>query len=213
MAEDWKARWKEGRIGWHEHEGNAGLRNYWPITGSARVLVPLCGKSTDLLWLAEQGNEVTGVELSEIAVRAFFAESKLTFEITQVGELLYFECSKPRITLVSGDYFQYADEPFDALYDRASLIALPPAIRPRYVSHTKSLLKPGAAQLLVTIAYDQSKVDGPPYSVPPLEVEGYWDNLELVAEQNGIEHTPPRFREAGFTKVNESVWTSVAARA
>ncbi len=39
----------------------------WRGTGR-RVLVPLCGKTPDLLWLAEQGNEIVGVELSEIAV-------------------------------------------------------------------------------------------------------------------------------------------------
>lgn len=64
-------RWREGRIGWHQPDGNASLRRHWRGTGP-RVLVPLCGKTPDLVWLAEWGNEVVGVELSEIAVQSFF---------------------------------------------------------------------------------------------------------------------------------------------
>ncbi len=55
---------------------SSALRKFWPgLAAGSRVLVPLCGKSVDLLWLVGQGCDVTGVELSEIAVRAFFAEA------------------------------------------------------------------------------------------------------------------------------------------
>ena len=210
MTEDWEVRWKEGRIGWHEQDGNTGLREYWPSPGiNKRVLVPLCGKSPDLLWLAKRGHIVTGVDLSEVAVRAFYAESGLSFKEKNVDDLVFFESSGLPITLACGDYFKFANAPFDALYDRASLIAFPQSIRPEYIRHTKSLLKPEATQLLVTLAYDQSKVDGPPYSVSPTEVAEYWDNLEIVARHNAIDSTPPKFRAAGITEVIESVWRSV----
>ena len=48
MNEPWIERWKEGRIGWHEPEGNASLQRHWRGTG-LRVIVPLCGKTPDLL--------------------------------------------------------------------------------------------------------------------------------------------------------------------
>ena len=207
MSEDWKSRWVEGRTGWHEAGGNSALREYWPTPGNGeRVLVPLCGKSPDLLWLAQQGHEVTGVELSEIAVRAFFEESSLDFETTEADGFLVLECSSPRITLVCGDYFDYSDKPFDALYDRASLVALPRHIRPDYVRHTKSLLKPDATQLLITLEYDQSRADGPPYSVLADEVADYWGNIPRIAGYNVIDSTPPKFRQAGLTEVTESIW-------
>ena len=86
MTEDWLLRWHEDRIGWHEASGNAALAKYWPaVAEHSRVLVPLCGKSPDLLWLASQGYEVTGIELSEIAIRAFFEESGLDFETGTAG--------------------------------------------------------------------------------------------------------------------------------
>lgn len=207
MTEDWHSRWQEGRIGWHEVNGNAALREFWPeVPTCARVLVPLCGKTPDLLWLADQGLDVTGVELSEIAVRAFFAEAGLAFEVSEANGLGWFRSSESLITIVCGDYFEFSDRPFDALYDRASLIALPPAIRPDYVRHTKTLLKPGTAQLLVTLQYDQAKVEGPPFSVQPEEVIRYWDDIQRINSRNCIEDTPPKFREAGLTDVIEAVW-------
>lgn len=207
MSEDWKSRWVEGRTGWHEANGSSVLRKYWPTPGiGERVLVPLCGKSPDLLWLAQQGHDVTGVELSEIAVRAFFEESSLDFETTEADGFLILKCSSPRISLACGDYFDYSDKPFDALYDRASLIALPQQIRPDYVRHTKLLLKPNATQLLITLEYDQSRADGPPYSVLAEEVAEYWGNIPRVSGSNVIDSTPPKFRQAGLTEVTESVW-------
>lgn len=207
MTEDWKSRWKEGRIGWHEAGGNEALRKHWPAPGNGeRVLVPLCGKSPDLLWLALEGYAVTGVELSEIAVRAFFEEANLGFELSQADGLMTFKCDEPAITLVCGDYFEFASEPFAAIYDRASLIALPPQIRPGYIKHTQSLLDTSAKQLLITLEYDQSKVDGPPFSVLADEVEGYWPKLRRVSEKNAINSTPPKFKEAGLTEVTEVVW-------
>ena len=207
MTEDWKSRWKEGRIGWHEAGGNKALRKYWPTLGNGeRVLVPLCGKSPDLLWLALKGYAVTGVELSEIAVRAFFEEANLGYELSQVGELTTFKSLEPAITLVCGDYFEFSSEPFAAIYDRASLIALPPRLRPRYVKHTQSLLDTSAKQLLITLEYDQSRADGPPFSVLADEVAGYWPKLRRESEKNAINSTPPKFKEAGLTEVTEVVW-------
>ena len=209
MAEDWLSRWQEGRIGWHEVHGNIALRQYWPsLKTGARVLVPLCGKSPDVLWLADAGYSVTGVELSEIAVRAFFEEASLKFETSASGELRAYHCEEPDVTMICGDYFSFSGELFDALYDRASLIALPPQIRPAYVRHTRTLLIQNAAQLLVTLEYDQSKVGGPPFSVLPDEVREYWDRLERVSERNDIDNLPAKFKNAGLSTVTEAVWSS-----
>ena len=46
------------------------------------VLVPLCGKSRDLLWLAQHDFRVTGIEISPIAVEGFFRENGLEAERT-----------------------------------------------------------------------------------------------------------------------------------
>lgn len=209
MAEDWLSRWEEGRIGWHQESGNSALHEFWPeLSPGSRVLVPLCGKSPDLLWLARQGWSVTGVELSEIAVRAFFDDAGLPFSRAASAGLERFHCGDPDITLVCGDYFEFVETGFDALYDRASLVALPPQIRPAYVRHTKERLREGARQLLVTLEYDQNRVGGPPFSVPDKEVREYWPGLRRAAERNDIDDSPPKFRNAGLSEVKEVVWVT-----
>src|SRR5690348_18017582 len=75
-AEFWLERWREGRTGFHRDTPMPLLLRHWPalaLPRGSRVLVPLCGKTLDMPWLAEQGHRVLGVELSPLAVEQFFA--------------------------------------------------------------------------------------------------------------------------------------------
>lgn len=209
MTEDWLGRWDQGRIGWHEAAGNEGLKTHWPVLPQeSSVLVPLCGKSPDLLWLAERGHVVVGVELSEIAVTRFFEEQDLEFERESSGPLERYSAKKIPITLYCGDYFSFQSQAFDALYDRGALAALPPELRPGYVEHTRQLLKPDAARMVITLEYDQQVVNGPPFSVQAEELAGYWVDLVRVGEQSDLDTCPPKFRKAGLTDILEVVWLS-----
>ena len=211
MLDFWHSRWQTGQHGWHEAGGNEALREFWPtLDAGSRVLVPLCGKSVDLLWLAKQGAEVIGVEVSEIAARSFFEEAGLQYEMDEAGGLNWFRNLEAGIAIACGNYFEFSDRPFDALYDRASLVALPPKKRPEYIRRTKNLLKPGAAQLLLTLEYDDTDIEGPPFSVFADEVFGYWPGLRRVREHNDIENSPPKFRDVGITEVIEVVWAGSA---
>jgi thiopurine S-methyltransferase len=207
MGEDWIGRWQQGNTGWHEASGNKYLRHWWqrPSSGN-RVLVPLCGKSLDLLWLAEQGHEVTGVELSPLAIESFFTEHALEFELDTAQPLACYRAKGHAIRIYCGDYFSFENDPFDALFDRGALVALSPELRGRYASHTRSLLAAHASQLLITLDYEQSRVAGPPFAVPATEVSKYWPDLVAVDEFNAIEESPPKFRAAGLTTVTETIW-------
>ena len=104
MPEDWLTRWEEGRIGWHEAEGNSALRKFWPrLPAGSRVLVPLCGKSSDLLFLAREGCDVTGVELSDIAAKAFFEENELAYSSERHGGGAVYRSHELNLTVVCGD--------------------------------------------------------------------------------------------------------------
>ena len=131
MSEDWLGRWDQGRIGWHEAAGNEGLKSFWPDTAKpGSVLVPLCGKTPDLLWLAQRGHDVVGVELSEIAVESFFDDHGLEFVREAGGPLIRYTAKNHSLTLFCGDYFDFQSEQFDALYDRGALVALSGGVRP-----------------------------------------------------------------------------------
>lgn len=207
MTENWLDRWANGRTGWHEESGNAGLKSHWPdCANGTRVLVPLCGKTIDLLWLSHHGHEVVGVELSDIAVRNFFSEHDLAYQVEKGEYLDCFSATDVPITLYCGDYFSFDAPPFDALYDRGALVAMPDSLRPEYVEHTKQLLRPEAVRMIITLEYDQRVVQGPPFSVLPTEIGAYWGDLTRVHETDDLETCPPKFRAAGLQDIQEVVW-------
>ena len=206
MAEPWLERWQEGRTGWHEPQGNASLKKYWRASGR-RVLVPLCGKSADLKWLADQGNEVIGVELSELAIKAFFEEHALDY-VVQDGELRCFIANDASIRVFCGDFFELQSLQCDAHYDRAALVAMPAELRPSYAAHAATLLTAGAEQLIITLEYDQAIANGPPFSVMPTEIRNYWPHLECLDAYDDLANAPPKFAVAGLTQLVEKVWRS-----
>ncbi len=205
MLESWLERWQEGRIGWHEASGNRSLKRHWSYAGR-RVLVPFCGKSLDLLWLESQGNEVVGVELSEIAVRAFFEANGLRFRQSPDGRR--FDALDRRLSLVCGDYFEFEAPAFDAHYDRGAIAALPREWRSRYAAHTSTLLAPGAVQLVIVLEYEQVLVEGPPFAVFGDELLSYWPGLERVDAYDDLVNGPPKFHDAGLEEMLEVVWRS-----
>lgn len=206
MNEDWLERWKSGRTGWHEPAGNRNLREHWTLSGR-RVLVPLCGKSPDLLWIEARGNDVVGVELSEIAVQAFFEENELDVEPVQ-GALPGYRATERNITLYCGDYFAFRAEPFDAHYDRGALVALSAELRSRYARHTAALLTDAAQQFVITVEYDQAVCEGPPYSIAEDEILGHWPGLRRHASVEDIDNAPPKFLDEGLASMHEVVWVS-----
>ncbi len=209
MTEPWLERWEQGRIGWHEPAGNANLKRHWPdLANGSRVLVPFCGKAHDLIWLANRGLDIVGVELSQIAVEAFFAEHDLEYEAKGSGELVCYRSQTQSIAICCGDYFDFEAKPFDALFDRGALVAVPADERPRYVEHTNALLKEDAYRLIITLEYDQSQACGPPFAVMPDEIVSYWSDLEVLSRNNDIDNCPPKFKAAGLTEVVETAWSS-----
>ena len=174
-AEFWQARWTRSEIGFHQAEVNPYLQRYWPslqLSQGDRVLVPLCGKSQDMAWLAGQGFRVTGVELAQRAVEDFFAEHELQPHITVVGELTLYQAGL--VEIYCGDFFALGEQHIGdcvGLYDRAALIALPATMRERYVAHLTQVLPKGCKGLLVTLDYDSLQMDGPPFAVTDEEVQ------------------------------------------
>lgn len=208
----WHQRWQQNKIGFHQGEVNPYLRKYWQELGvpaPARILVPLCGKSLDLLWLVQQGYQVEGVELSELAVRAFFAEQGLDAQHRTQGDWQIWEHENLR--LWCGDFFNLSPAqlgPIDAVYDRAALIALPAAMRQAYVRHMQNLVGE-VPHLLITLEYPQAKMDGPPFSVEQAEVEDLFGARYRGTQAHACDDVltdNANLRERGLERLNECVY-------
>jgi thiopurine S-methyltransferase len=173
----WQSKWKKGKIGFHMEDGYAGLPKHWsaldvenPVT-----LVPLCGKSKDLLFLSEHSSKVVGVEASEIAVKDFLTENNLSAKISSYAGFTIYKARN--IEMWQGDFFKLPEHKLpavDVIYDKAALIALPPGMRKAYVSKIFDLISSHTQILLHLFDYRQQEMTGPPFSVPIAEVKEYF---------------------------------------
>lgn len=208
--EFWLARWQEQRIGFHLDSVNPWLQEFYPTWtqgGAGSVFVPLCGKSLDLAWLAGRGHEVIGNELSELAVEGFFEAQGLQPVRTLAGCLEWWQAG--RIRLGRGDFF--ALEPADTatvefVYDRAALIAMPAAKRPDYARQLSALSPAGSRMLLVTLEFDEARMDGPPFPVTTDEVHALYDQAFRVEYLGSKDCLEPRHRERGLRSMQEKAY-------
>ena len=205
-SEFWLDVWERDHTPFHRSEANAALVAQFDalaLTPGNRIFIPLCGKSKDISWLRDQGYAVAGAELSPLAITQLFEELGLTPIISEAGGLKRY--SSDGLDIYVGDIFELEAKelgPVDAFYDRAALIALPPEMRKQYAAHL-TLITNRAKCLLISLNYDQSKMDGPPFSVSETEIRNLYGNdykvtcLERTEVPDGIK---------GITPGDETVW-------
>lgn len=210
--EFWLERWERAETGFHEGVVNAYLMQYWPelhLARDSKVFVPLCGKSVDMQWLMQQGHPVVGVELSEIAVQAFFGENGYTTAIFAREKFRQYEANNIRI--LCGNFFDLSRDDLagvSAVYDRASMIALPPEMRLGYVQHLLNILPPKTQILLITFDYPQAEMPGPPFALGAAEVETLFSekaDIKLLGQFDMLAHNP-RFQQRGLTRLQEYIY-------
>lgn len=175
----WHGKWERNDIGFHEGAPNALLVKHFDaldLSPDSRVFLPLCGKTRDIAWLLAAGHRVAGAELSEMGVRQWFDENEVEPEIRDLGALKHYRAQN--VDIFVGDIFRLTRETLgtiDAVYDRAALVALPAEVRQRYTAHLRTITGK-ASQLLICYEYDQSVLDGPPFSVSDEEVHRHYDD-------------------------------------
>jgi len=207
----WIEGWQLGRTGFDQAEPHRWLSTHWPTVGvatDATVLVPLCGKSVDMVWLAEHGHQVIGVEVSELAVDGFFEMVGLVPEIETVGPLSVYRAGP--YELWRGDLFEVPATVFDrvdVVYDRASIVALPTDIRRRYANTLTAQLRPDAPWYLVAFTYDQAQMEGPPFSVTLAEIDELFAEefaIETIVDESAIERSES-LKGRGLTEIHETL--------
>ena len=169
----WLQLWRDRQTDFHQETVNKFLIKFWSglnLDKGSRVFVPLCGKSLDMLWLARQGYEVIGVELSPIAVKAFFRENHLQPTRRRMGKFTLWEHGN--ITILCGDYFALNKLDLghvDIVYDRAALTALPEDIRKLYVVQLR-LIVPDTADVFLLTTEDVEENESAD-AFPPVDME------------------------------------------
>lgn len=211
----WQQRWQCNEIEFNQPQPNLLMQRYFPkldVKPGDCIFVPLCGKSIDMIWLAGQGYQVIGIELSEQACKAFFKDNKLHFKVTEMNGFTVYKSDE--ITLFAGDFFEFEQnlcDKIDAVYDRAALIALPPELRKRYSEHLAKLLEPDTKMLLITSSYDQREMQAPPFAVDEIEVsELFKINFEITqVYSQSVKNIPDHLKAKGLKHASEQVYSLV----
>jgi len=166
-----------------------------------------------MLWFAEQGYAVFGIELSEIACEDYFRLQDIAPQVTSNDRFTIYQHENTE--LWAGDFFTLTAAQLSevvAVYDRAALIALPEDMRKCYASHMAAILPTAAETLLLTMKYDQQKMKGPPFSVSHEEVRAlYSDSFDVIriAESSGPDIVG-NLKERGLDTLEETVFRLTA---
>lgn len=210
--EFWLGRWREGRTNFHQNQVMPLLRKHWPalkLPPGSRVLVPLCGKSLDMPWLASQGYKVLGVEISALGVEQFFDEHGLTPQTHDSDQGRHYVAGD--IEIICGDIFKLNETTLSScsgVYDRAALIALPAHMRQPYVDHVYNRLPDGCTGLLISLDYPQEQMDGPPFSVDDDEIQTLFAARTgaLEIERRDILQEEDKFLRNGVQRLDTVVY-------
>jgi len=218
----WEERWQKGETGFHQDILNPYLAYFYGEKGPAlaarqslKVFVPLCGKSLDMLWLAQNGYQVLGIECSDIAIKDFFQEHKLEYRVEPGQPFIRYvseeKTGQSRIEILHGDFFDLAPADLEGItdiYDRASMIALPETMRLDYFKKMLELQTEGMRTLLITLTYPQQEMDGPPFSVTENELNELYGEAFKIDKLLGkdILVDEPRFQQRGLSSLYETAY-------
>ena len=190
--------WSTGNLPWHIKNTNEFLvRHLDSLTKEGEtptVLVPLCGKTADLVYLRDKGFKVIGVEGNRQPIEYFKMESGLRLKEGVLNGVIFHETEDHKLTIFQTD-FLFMNIPslegtIDCVWDRAALNAISIHQRKDYITTVKKLLKATSFRyLLSAYEYDVDKGDGPPYSLPQEDVQQLLANFAGITklEEKGIE--------------------------
>jgi thiopurine S-methyltransferase len=207
-ANFWHKKWESNNIGFHQKHVHPLLVEHFKaleLPKGSRVFVPLCGKTLDIGWLLDQGYQVAGVELSELAIKQLFAELGITPNIIISNTIKHYHARN--IDIFVGDIFHVTPAmlgKIDAIFDRAALVALPASARADYAQHLITITD-SAPQLLISYDYDQSIMQGPPFSVTEDELNQHYQSHYQIDCLSSLDEV---LRETHT--IQENVWLLTA---
>ena len=109
-----------------------------------------------------------------------------------------------------GDFFELPGRAIAdvvAVYDRASLVALPPGMRRSYADRLGRIVPREATIFLLSFEYDEREMDGPPFSVDRDEIGALFGDdfdIDVVAHESVIGRNAD-LGARGLTRLDETL--------
>jgi len=176
MAQDssrpefWDTRFRDGVTPWDAGGVPPALKNWiGRRRGRLRVLIPGAGTGYEVRLFAEHGHDVLAIDFSDAAIEAAKRE---------LGSL------SGRVR--KADFFGLQDGPFDVVYERAFLCALPRTLWSGWARRMAELVSPSG--VLAGFFYLDDNPRGPPFGVSQ---EGLNDLLGKAFDLTESQVLPP----------------------
>ena len=152
----------------------AALRDYEPeIARGARILIPGCGSGYEAAYLAGRGFDVLAIDFSAGAVAAARNNLGTLENIVRLADFFDFDYGTP----------------YDVIYERAFLCALPRKMWGAYSDRCAELLKPDGVIAGFFFFADSPK--GPPFGTSPAELDAllkpHFERIEDRAVADSID--------------------------
>ncbi|XP_052095165.1 probable thiopurine S-methyltransferase isoform X2 [Mytilus californianus] len=211
-ADGWNERWKNRNIGFHKDHINVMLEKHVNRLINNRenlkIFIPLCGKSLDMKWLADQGHTVVGVDCSEIAFQEFFEEHSLEHTVEPVETLSgkVYTSKDKNILLYCCDFYKFSRETagqFNGIWDRGALVAINRHDRQKYSTLMKSLMAPDCQYLLDTLDYNEALWPGPPHFVSAEQIQSLYGDDCDIEDVDTMDAMEEKHKKRGLDYINE----------
>jgi SAM-dependent methyltransferase len=174
----WDTRFRGGITPWDAAGVPPQLASWLPGKPPLSVLVPGCGSGYEVRLFSAHGHDVLAIDFSAAAVEAARKE---------LGD--------PLARLVAQqDFFLFEAQPFDMVYERAFLCALPRRMWPQWGRRVAELVRPGGQ--LAGFFYLDDNERGPPFGVAPHALGALLEDRFELSEEKAIppEQSIPVFK-------------------
>jgi SAM-dependent methyltransferase len=178
-ADFWDSRYRDNVIPWDAGKVPTALREYaYKLQSGARVLIPGCGSAYEAAYLADKGFDILAIDFSPAAVEAARKNLAGYADIVRLVDFFAFDHGKP----------------YDMIYERAFLCALPPRMWPQYAPRTAQLLRPGGE--LAGFFFLRETEKGPPFGTTPDALHALLDPCFELVEDKAVTDSIPVFQGA-----------------
>jgi SAM-dependent methyltransferase len=185
MAQDssksdfWESRYRDNVTPWDAGKVPESLRAYAStLPSGARILIPGCGSAYEAAFLAGGGFDVLAIDFSPAAVETAQKNLAGFGDIVRLADFFEFDFGKP----------------YDVIYERAFLCALPRKMWRGYADRCAELLTPNGVTAGIFFFSDTPK--GPPFGTSPGELDALMQSQFERIDDRPVADSIPVFQGA-----------------
>lgn len=177
---DWQGHYDRGDLMWDIEQVSPPFARLWTEgrLAKGKAIIPGCGRGHEVVYFAERGFDVTGLDFTLGAVTALrqtLLEKKL------------------RANVLNKDFFALEpshDSSYDIMFEQTFFSAISPSQRSPYVETSARILKKGG--LLLGLFYETGENGGPPFNATCEDIRNHFTRLFALEHLEKSPHSIDR---------------------